>query len=104
MDDARVHEIVREAVEHEVAFCTDALPVNLIGMNCNDMTQYIRFVADRLLTELGAPKLYHTTNPFDWMDLLCLENKTNFFEHRVAEYQKVGAMVAREAFSTDAEF
>lgn len=104
LDESRIQEIVRDAVDHEVAFCTDALPVKLIGMNCQDMTQYIRFVADRLLTELNVSKLYHVTNPFDWMDLLCLENKTNFFEHRVAEYQKVGAIASREAFSTDADF
>ena len=103
-EEARVHDIVREAVEHEVEFCTDALPVDLIGMNGVDMAQYIRFVADRLLTELRVGKLYHATNPFDWMDLLCLENKTNFFEHRVSEYQKVGAVVMREAFATDVDF
>ena len=86
-----VHDIVSDAVKHEIAFCTDALPVSLIGMNAKDMGQYIMFVADRLLDELGVPKLYHATNPFDWMELIALENKTNFFEHRVSEYQKVGA-------------
>ena len=83
-----VHDIVGEAVEHEVAFCRDALPVSLIGMNANDMATYIHFVADRLLTQLGVPKRYHASNPFDWMELISLEGKTNFFEHRVTEYQK----------------
>lgn len=109
LDDAIVHEIVDGAVEEEVAFCTDALPVALIGMNAADMAQYIRFVADRLLTQLGAPKLYHATNPFDWMELLSLEGKTNFFERRVGEYQKAGAKGAQgsahaHTFSTDAAF
>ena len=106
LDHAVVHAIVSEAVEEECAFCTEALPVALIGMNAGDMAQYIRFVADRLLTQLGAPKLYHATNPFDWMELLSLEGKTNFFERRVGEYQKAGAKATGGAheFSVDAEF
>ena len=73
-----VHSIVADAVEHEIAFCTDALPVSLIGMNADDMGQYIKFVADRLLSELGVAELYRVTNPFDWMEFIALENKTNF--------------------------
>ena len=88
---AEVHRIVDEAVELERAFCCDALPVSMIGMNAEQMAQYIRFVADRLLVQLGAPKLYNASNPFDWMDLIALRGKTNFFEHRVTEYQKAGA-------------
>ena len=101
-----VHKIVSDAVEHEITFCTDALPVSLIGMNSTDMGQYIKFVADRLLTELGVSKLYNAANPFDWMEFIALENKTNFFEHRVSEYQKVGAKqdVHDHSFSLDSEF
>lgn len=91
LPDDVVYSIVDDAVRHEIEFCTDALPVSLIGMNSADMGQYIQFVADRLLTELGVPKYYNVINPFDWMELIALENKTNFFEHRVSEYQKVGA-------------
>ena len=107
LPEATVHAIVREAVHEEVNFCTEALPVSLIGMNATDMAQYIRFVADRLLTQLGVSKLWNVSNPFDWMELLSLEGKTNFFERRVSEYQKAGAGVGAEnahEFSTDAEF
>ena len=89
-----VHRIVGEAVELERAFCCEALPVSMIGMNADQMAQYIRFVADRLLVQLGVSKLYHAANPFDWMDLIALRGKTNFFEHRVTEYQKAGARPA----------
>jgi ribonucleoside-diphosphate reductase beta chain len=86
----RIYEIVRDAVEHEIEFVTDALPVSLIGMNSEDMSEYIRYVADRLVTELGADPIYNACNPFDWMAMLGLENKTNFFEQRVSEYRKNG--------------
>ena len=86
-----LHEIVGDAVEHEISFCTDALPVSLIGINADDMSTYIRYVADRLLSELGAPALYGVSNPFEWMELISLESKSNFFEHCVSEYQKAGA-------------
>ena len=89
---------MREAVEIEVQFCTEALPVGLIGMNAADMATYIRFVADRLLTQLGVEPLYHAANPFDWMDLLALEPKGNFFETRTTEYQKAGAMSGEGAY------
>lgn len=106
MEESEVHAIVQEAVEEEVFFCTEALPVDLIGMNSRDMTQYIRFVADRLLTQLGVPKLYHATNPFAFMELISLEGKTNFFERRVGEYQKAGAGCSADkgVFNTEADF
>ena len=87
-----VKQIIREAVEIEQEFVTDALPVNLIGMNAVQMRQYIEFVADRLLNELTGEKIYGSTNPFDFMDMISLRGKTNFFEKRVAEYQKAGVM------------
>lgn len=93
----RVLEIIREAVDIERHFVTDALPVSLIGMNSKLMTQYIEFVADRLLGELGYEAEYKTKNPFAWMDLISMQGKTNFFERRVAEYQKAGVMGERGA-------
>lgn len=105
LDHGTVHEIVRGAVAEEINFCTEALPVDLIGMNSRDMGDYIRFVADRLLVQLGVPPLYHAANPFDWMQLLSLQGKTNFFERRVGEYQKAGAReTGGHQFATDAEF
>lgn len=88
----RVAEIITEAVEIEKEFVCEALPVDLIGMNGRLMAQYIEFVADRLLVALGCPKKYNTKNPFDWMELISLQGKTNFFEKRVGEYQKAGVM------------
>ena len=93
----RVLEIIRETVDIERHFVTDALPVSLIGMNAKLMTQYIEFVADRLLRELGYEAEYKTKNPFAWMDLISMQGKTNFFERRVAEYQKAGVMSERRA-------
>lgn len=84
----RVTEIITSAVANEKEFITDALPVKLIGMNCDLMTAYIEFVADRLLVSLGCPKHYHTANPFEWMTMISLNGKTNFFEKRVGEYSK----------------
>ncbi|MAB55827.1 MAG: ribonucleoside-diphosphate reductase [Synechococcus sp. CPC35] len=94
LEDAKVHTLVRDAVDSEKEFVCDALPVDLIGMNSNLMSQYIEFVADRLLVALGAPKLYNASNPFDWMELISLQGKTNFFEKRVGEYQKAGVMAS----------
>jgi ribonucleoside-diphosphate reductase beta chain len=82
--------VIKDAVEIEKEFVTDALPVNLIGMNAELMRQYIEFVADRLLNELIGKKIYGATNPFDFMDMISLRGKTNFFEKRVAEYHKAG--------------
>ena len=102
-----VETIIRDAVEIEKEFVTDALPVNLIGMNAKLMQQYIEFVADRLLVELGNEKIYNATNPFDFMDMISLQGKTNFFEKRVGEYQKAGVMNQNKEtnkFSLDADF
>lgn len=92
----KVEEIVESAVNYETEFITEALPCALIGMNSKDMTQYIRFVADRLLVQLGYPKMYNVGNPFDFMDLISLEGKTNFFEKKVSEYSKPGVGMKRE--------
>jgi ribonucleoside-diphosphate reductase beta chain len=102
----QVQKIILDAVEIEKEFVTDALPVKLIGMNAELMAQYIEFVADRLLTELGNPKVFNTANPFDFMDMISIQGKTNFFEKRVAEYQKSGVMSNKEdqTFSLDEEF
>lgn len=102
----RVSGIVRDAVAIEQEFLTDALPVSLIGMNCKLMCQYIEFVADRLLTELGCEKVYNATNPFDFMSIISNDGKTNFFEKKVGEYQKVGvALDTKEnVFTTNADF
>ena len=103
---SRVADIIKNAVEIEKEFVTDALPVRLIGMNADMMCQYIEFVADRLLVALGCAKVYNATNPFDFMELISLQGKTNFFEKRVAEYQKSGVMGKKEdnVFSLDEDF
>ncbi|XP_076806186.1 ribonucleoside-diphosphate reductase subunit M2 B-like isoform X1 [Clavelina lepadiformis] len=102
----RVAEIVKDAVKIEQEFLTEALPVALIGMNNRLMKQYIEFVADRLLIELGCSKVFNSENPFDFMELISLEGKTNFFEKRVGEYQKAGVMAKAEdmKFTLDADF
>lgn len=101
-----VQKIITDAVEIEKEFVTDALPVKLIGMNAVMMAQYIEFVADRLLVELGNPKVYNVSNPFDFMDMINLQGKTNFFEKRVGEYQKAGVLQGNEAtkFKLDEDF
>eukprot|EP00531_Pseudo-nitzschia_arenysensis_P000030 CAMPEP_0116143610 /NCGR_PEP_ID=MMETSP0329-20121206/15545_1 /TAXON_ID=697910 /ORGANISM="Pseudo-nitzschia arenysensis, Strain B593" /LENGTH=405 /DNA_ID=CAMNT_0003638947 /DNA_START=47 /DNA_END=1264 /DNA_ORIENTATION=+ len=103
----RIVEIVTNAVEIEKEFVSDALPVELIGMNSNLMQQYIEFCADRLLVALGATKHYRTPNPFEWMEMISLQGKTNFFEKRVGEYAKSGVGGAAEdnhCFSMDEDF
>ena len=102
----RVQSIIADAVRIEQEFVTDALPVSLIGMNAKNMAQYIEFVADRLLVALGCTKIYNTANPFDFMEMISVQGKTNFFEKRVAEYQKAGVMSERteNAFSLDEDF
>merc|ERR1712085_101249 len=92
LPDDIVHDIVRGAVNAEKQFICEALSCDLIGMNSELMTRYIEFVADRLLSALGHPKLFGSSNPFDWMELISLQGKTNFFEKRVGEYQKAGVM------------
>lgn len=105
LSESTVHEIMSDAVSHEVEFVVDAIPVSLIGMNADDMTEYIKFVADRLLVQLGVGKLYHATNPFEWAVMQGMENKTNFFEQRVSEYQKAGVRsVDSHIFGTDEDF
>jgi ribonucleoside-diphosphate reductase subunit M2 len=94
LPDSVILEIVTEAVEIEREFVCDALPVSLIGMNKLLMSEYISFVADHLLVSLGLPKWYSTPNPFEWMELISLQGKTNFFEKRVGEYQKAGVMAS----------
>lgn len=100
--------IIKDAVEIEKEFVTDALPVALIGMNADLMCEYIEFVADRLLMELGCDKVYNASNPFDFMEMISLQGKTNFFEKRVAEYQKAGVMNSnndgKPKFSLDEDF
>lgn len=102
----KIVEIISDAVIIEKEFLTEALPVSLLGMNCNLMSQYIEFVADRLLTELNCSKIYNTKNPFSFMELISLEGKTNFFEKKVGEYQKCGVMSNRldHVFTIDADF
>lgn len=102
----KVKEIIIDAVEIEKEFVTDALPVKLIGMNSYLMGQYIEFVADRLLVELGNDRVYNTPNPFDFMEMISLQGKSNFFEKRVGEYQKAGVLnnSGSQDFVLDVEF
>ncbi|KAI0254365.1 ribonucleotide reductase small subunit [Lactifluus subvellereus] len=97
-----VNKIITEAVVIEQEFLTDALPVALIGMNAELMCQYIEFVADRLLVALGCPKHYNSTNPFDFMDMISLQGKTNFFEKRVSDYSKAGVKTTAAPSTTAA--
>ncbi|MEY5048410.1 MAG: hypothetical protein RLZZ175_1769 [Bacteroidota bacterium] len=101
-----IYNIITEAVSIEKEFITEALPVALIGMNAKLMGEYIEFVADRLLQSLGCEKYYNAANPFDFMEMISLQGKTNFFEKRVAEYQKSGVMTDKESnkFSLDEDF
>ena len=98
--------IIQEAVTIETKFICEALPCSLIGMNARDMTSYIQFVADRLALQLGLPKIYNSTNPFDFMELISLEGKTNFFEKKVSEYSKPGVGLSTEQMTIkfDEEF
>lgn len=103
----RVQQIIKEAVEMEHEFITEALPVRLIGMNGDLMKQYIEFVADRLLVSMGEEKYYNATNPFDFMEMISLQGKTNFFEKKVGEYQKAGVMSSEgtsKKFTLNEEF
>lgn len=96
----QVIAIIKDAVEIEKEFVTDALPVNLIGMNASQMCEYIEFVADRLINELVGQKIYNATNPFDFMEMISLRGKTNFFEKRVGDYQKAGVLNSTEKENT----
>jgi len=102
----KIEEIILDAVEIEKEFILEALPVRLIGMNSELMSQYIEFVADRLLSELGCAKQFNVSNPFDFMEMISIQGKTNFFEKRVGEYQKAGVLNndADQTFSLDEDF
>jgi ribonucleoside-diphosphate reductase beta chain len=107
LTEQQVKNIITDAVSIEKEFITDALPVDLIGMNAKLMQQYIEFVADRWLVELGYSKVYNATNPFDFMEMISLQGKTNFFEKRVGVYQKVGVMssnINAQAFKLAEDF
>merc|ERR1712187_29773 len=110
LPDSSVHEIVKGAVAAERKFICDALSCDLIGMNNELMIRYIEFVADRLLSALGHPKIFGSANPFDWIELSSLQRKTNFFEKRVGEYQKAGVMATTSGqeesrgFALDVDF
>ena len=106
LTEQQVQKIITDAVAIEKEFVTEALPVGLIGMNAALMQQYIEFVADRWLSELGYATVYNTTNPFDFMEMISLQGKTNFFEKRVGDYQKAGVMGNKEtqAFSLEEDF
>ena len=101
---ARVHEIIKEAVEIEIEFICEALPCRLIGMNSQMMTQYIQFVADRLCLQLGYDKIYNVTNPCDFMELISLESKANFFEKRVDSYALANKTVSDDTFVLSEDF
>jgi ribonucleoside-diphosphate reductase subunit M2 len=101
----RIIEIVTDAVDIEKEFVRDALPVELIGMNSALMQQYIEFCADRLLVALGCPRHFQVSNPFEWMEMISLQGKTNFFEKRVGEYAKSGVGVEQNhCFDMEADF
>lgn len=109
LSQSTVQSIIADAVAIEKQFVCDALPVSLIGMNAELMSQYIEYVADRMLLSLGYGKLYNTANPFEWMEMISLQGKTNFFEKRVGEYQKAGVMASQgpqneSAFTLHADF
>ena len=105
LPEEKIYATIREAVEIEKEFLTEALPVRLIGMNADSMSQYIEFVADHLLLELGLQKIFNSENPFDFMDMISLEGKTNFFEKKVSEYQKAGVVDEdNKEFNLDEEF
>jgi ribonucleoside-diphosphate reductase beta chain len=109
IDSSVAYEIIKDAVNYEKEFITESLPVSLIGMNCTLMSQYIEYVSDKLLYDLGYDKIYNTQNPFDFIELLSLQGKTNFFEKRVSQYSKAYVSMASkqndsDIFSTDGEF
>jgi ribonucleotide reductase beta subunit family protein with ferritin-like domain len=104
LDKARIHEIIKEAVEIETEFICDALPCRLIGMNAELMTQYIQFVADRLALQLGYKKIYNVSNPFDFMQMISLESKTNFFEKRNDSYALANKVGTQDAFDFNEDF
>jgi ribonucleoside-diphosphate reductase beta chain len=105
VSEERIKEIILSALEIEKEFITESLPVKLIGMNQDLMKQYLEFVTDRLLVDLGCSKVFNSENPFDFMANISLQGKTNFFEKRVAEYQKAGVLNSSEnSFDLDVDF
>jgi len=107
LDQSVIKRIICDAVECEKQFIDESLPVALIGMNSKLMKQYIEYVSDRLLVELGNPKVYNVTNPFDWMVMISVPVKANFFEKRVSDYQRAGVAIEgwdNHQFTTDAPF
>ena len=104
LNKSKVLEIIKDAVEIEKEFICDALPCRLIGMNSDLMCQYIEFVADRLSVQLGYDKIYNTANPFDFMEMISIEGKTNFFEKRVAEYALADKTKPDDVFEFDNDF
>ncbi len=103
----RIKDIIIDALNIEREFITESLPVSLIGMNANLMSQYLEFVTDGLLVDLGCEKVYNTANPFDFMDMISLQGKTNFFEKRVGDYQKAGVLnkeVDEDKYNMDLDF
>lgn len=104
MSKTKIHEMIKEAVEIEIEFICDALPCKLIGMNSKLMSQYIQFVADRLTVQLGYDKIYNVTNPFDFMELISIEQKTNFFESRVSDYALANKTMDKDVFDFNSDF
>jgi ribonucleoside-diphosphate reductase subunit M2 len=104
LDKSKIYDIIKEAVEIETEFICEALPCRLIGMNSELMTQYIQFVADRLCVQLGYKKIYNVCNPFDWMELISLEGKTNMFERKIGEYALANKANVGDAFEFTEDF
>jgi len=104
MNKLKIYEIIKEAVEIEIEFICEALPCKLIGMNSQLMTQYIQFVADRLVVQLGYDKIYNASNPFDFMELISIEQKTNFFESRVSDYALANKTIDKDVFEFNSDF
>jgi ribonucleotide reductase beta subunit family protein with ferritin-like domain len=104
LDKNEIYKIVRESVDIETVFITEAIPCRLIGMNASLMTEYIEFVADRLVVQLGYEKIYHTKNPFDFMEMISVQSKTNFFEKRVSEYALADKKISDDVFELTSDF
>lgn len=106
LEQDKIHEMFKEAVETEKIFICDSLPCSLLGMNAELMEQYIKFVADRLIVKLGYEKIWKVDNPFTWMEAISIEGKTNFFEHRPTQYQRADVQnkTKNEAFDISDDF
>jgi ribonucleotide reductase beta subunit family protein with ferritin-like domain len=104
LSQTRIHEILKDAVAIETEFITEAIPCRMIGMNSVLMTQYIEFVADRLCVQLGYDKIFNSSNPFDFMELISVETKVNFFERTNSEYALANKQVEEDVFAFNNEF